>query len=303
MDVNIIDTVNRQLVDLGIQSFENKERDYSHFHASQWDKCHRQIAYCYYHALGLISVDAGCLKNTISAQGQRIFDAGHTMHDRWRTYLERSGALMGVWECRHAHVDGHPEVSKFGENEKLGILRPEKCTCGRSDFIYREVGFLDEETMWGGHVDAIIDTVKFRQYQLSMLRNGKAQKEEGIDTQNIEDRYLVVDFKSMNPRQFEKLERPLSDHITQIQIYLYLSGLRYGKFIYEDKGLQAAKEYLVVRDEPLLRVKKFEALELKRMVKYVKPNGKRALPDRKHKDSTHRDCLQCNFRGHCWKGG
>jgi len=296
VDIKILDVINRQLQDRAILEFESQDRDYTHFHASQWDKCHRQIAYYYYYAKGLIKVDRSSLKNIINPVSQRIFDNGHSMHDRWRRYLRASGSMMGCWECMMCGW-------RDGEKEKLGILDPTCCPkCVSDKLIYHEIGFLDQETLWGGHVDTVLDVAIFRKYQLNLAFNGNTPDNyEGFSPEKPEDKYLLVDFKTMNPRQFNELQEPLPDHNTQMQIYLYLSDLKYGKFIYEDKWTQSVKEYLVVRDDNLLAVKKDEALRLKFIVENTNKQGLRVLPQRSYKERTHKECLRCTFRGHCWK--
>lgn len=290
MNINIVDAIDKQLQDEAIAEFESKERDYGHFHPSQWDKCHRQIAYYFYHSKGYIQVDRSSLKNNVNPVMQRIFGNGHGMHDRWKNYMIKTGALMGVWECPKTH-------EKFGVDQKLGVLKP-----GPETYIYHEVGLFDEETWWGGHVDCVIDVNLFRKYQLTFLaRDGKTLPEEGNKPIPAEEQHIVVDFKSMNPMQFSKLQEPCIEHNTQMQIYLYLTGLKYGKFIYEDKATQNTKEYLVTRDDALLAVKKEEALRLRFILTHTDSQNRRVLPVRQYKERTHKECLRCKFRGHCWK--
>jgi len=293
VDINLVDAVDRQLILRGITAFNNGDRDMTHFHASQWDKCHRQIAYHYYYAKGYIDLDESSIKNTIDAKLERIFENGHNVHARWNRYFRNTNAILGCWRCVQCK-------KLIGDDLALGCLEPNKpCSCGcKEDYKYEEVGFFDEETMWGGHVDAILDIDLYRKYQKSfLLKIDDTDKE--VETQNA-DKYLIVDLKSINPMQFNKLENPLPGHITQMQIYLYLSNLKYGKFIYEDKGSQSTKEYLVVRDEHMLAVKKEEAIWLK-FVLTNDDKGVRRLPNRKYNSRSHRDCLRCKFRGDCWK--
>ena len=262
-----------------ISDAKKSTRDYTHFHSSEWYKCHRKIAYAYYEAKGFIKLDESVYK--FDPQLERIFDNGHFTHDRWRKYLEKTNALMGRWECQNWMAHEKPKI--FGLENKLGILKPDKCECGSDRFIYHEVGFYDEETMWGGHVDAVMD--------LSLLDLHSS----------AECKYLIIDFKTMNPFQFKKLAEPLPEHIVQMQIYLYLSGLRVGNFLYEDKGCQAVKEYIVEINEELIAEKKKEALRLKGILHHS-ADGRHYLPERGYDSRGHQECLRCKFRGHCWKG-
>ena len=175
--------------------------------------------------------------------------------------------------CLNHMVHDKPMI--FGEDNSTGILRPDKCTCGCTRFEYVEVGYRDEETNWGGHVDAVVDV---------------PDREEPI----------IVDYKSMNPHLFAKLSEPLPKHKTQIQIYMYLSKLRLGKFIYEDKGTQRAKEFDVPRDDSYIAIKVEEAKALKYCITHKNSKGQRVLPARGYMSSGHKECIACKFRGHCW---
>lgn len=285
MIVNLLDIVNARLTSNAVKAIENKDRDYTHFHPSEWDSCKRKIAYAYYEAKGFISIDSSALK--IDPKGERIFDNGHSMHDRWRKYMGWTNALMGRWMCLNWMAHEKPQI--YGLDEKLGVLKPEKCECGSTRFEYIELGFLDPETMWGGHVDAVID-------------NKLAGNAAGFEDINCseDERYIVIDFKTMNDYEFKRLEEPKPQHNTQMQIYLYLSGLKFGKFIYENKNNQETKELLVVRDDTLLEVKKAEALSLKQLVETPNQRGGRSLPKRGFDSKTHYQCMRCKFRGDCW---
>ena len=287
MIVNLLDILNQKLVEKAIAEIESKDRDYTHFHPSAWDGCKRRIAYEYYEAKGYITIERKALK--IDPQVQRIFGNGHSMHDRWRQYMEWTKSLMGRWMCKNWMV--HKEAPKiYGKEKKLGVLRPEQCECGSDRFEYIEVGFLDKEVLWGGHVDGIID-------------NEIAAKESGYKDAVCEpdERFIVIDFKSINDFGYsKKLESPKSEHITQLQIYLYLSGLKFGKLLYENKNNQGVKEFLVPRDDKLLDVKRAEAIALKDQVEARNSHGSRTLPKRGFDSKTHSQCMRCKFRGDCW---
>ena len=97
MIINLLDIINQKLIQKAVAEIESKDRDYTHFHPSEWDGCKRKIAYTYYEAMDYISIDRSALK--IDPQGQRIFDNGHSLHARWGRYLEWTKALMGRWMC------------------------------------------------------------------------------------------------------------------------------------------------------------------------------------------------------------
>ena len=264
----ISNAVNKQL----IEDAKTNNRDYSYFHASEWSRCHRKIAYAYYESKGYIKTDSSSVK--IDVQLQRIFDNGHYMHKRWSSYLEKTGMLRGVWKCTNIFTHDIPKV--FGEDDRYGVLKPEACVCGNKNFDYIEIGFSDPETLWGGHVDAILDI-------------------------GTNDDMLIVDFKSINPFGFSKLTAAKDDHITQIQIYLYLSGLKYGIVLYENKADQALKEFFIERDDEYIAAKKQEALSLKQVVEGTNSDSKKVLPLRAYTSKGCTECLRCKFRADCWQ--
>lgn len=296
LKINLLKGVERYLT----EKAKNNPRDNSHFHPSSWDDCKRKIAYQFYEAKGYINVQDSAIK--VSPQLERIFDNGHFVHARWQQYLSCAApqAVYGMWKC------SNPLCNEIhGTNQKLGVVKPSKCSkCDSFDFKYQEVGFFDPETMWGGHVDAIVDVRKWNETIVGQLNPQDPNEMIAVNVfpyPDEDDSMTIFDYKSMNPFDFKKLEKPKSEHITQIQIYMYLSGLKYSKFIYEDKSNQAVKEFLVERDDNLLQVKINEAKELKYVVLNTKSSGKRALPNRGYPEKSHKKCIRCKYRGHCWK--
>jgi hypothetical protein len=282
MFVSIVDVVDEYLVKKAL----NNDRDNNHFHASSWNKCHRKAAYLYYCAKEYIKVDTAAVK--IDPKLERIFDNGHYMHARWGSYLENCCEwLRGRWECSRCGTI-------HGEDEPLGCLRPEKClscfnTAGveKGVRVYKEVGFYEEETLWGGHVDAILD---FRIIKPE-LYNGRTDA----------DCCIIVDFKTMYDYGFKQLKEPTEDHMIQMQIYLCLSGLNEGRFLYEDKDNQKVKEYVVKRDDELIKKERQKAIDLKYLVTHTNSAGNHVLPPRKYPSKSSVECKRCEFRGDCWK--
>lgn len=287
VNISIVKAIDKFLVERA----KTNDRDMTYFHASGWEDCHRKIAYAYYEAKNIIQIDTGALK--IDPQMQRIFDNGHYMHDRWRDYLVACGepAILGRWQCMNWSAHKDPVI--YGTDEKLGILKPAKCPCGSTKFRYVEVSFHDEETWWGGSVDTIIDITKWPN-----VKHGDYKRVEDIPN---DERYFVIDYKSMNPYEYKNLEKPKPEHITQMQVYLYLSGLKNGKFLYESKADQGVKEYLVRRDQAMIAVKREEAIRLKYQLLTTNSQGKHVLPPRGYDSRGHKKCLECKYRGHCWR--
>ena len=295
------------------RAIEDEDRDNSHFHPSEFHGCKRLMVYKYYAYTGIIKLMPNAIKP--SAILQRIFGNGHHIHYRWTDYLvdRRCGEsmLMGMWRCKNAYAHEHlwkvdPKKNKdeckpkiYGIDKKLGQLKPqnpcEKCGC--PDFKHDEIGFYDEETMMGGHIDGLL-----------LWTTGD---------------YIILDYKSARKRVWDSVyDKPKPEHYTQMQSYLYLSGLKYGKFLYECKDDQEIKEINVRRNDEYIDSIVSDAKLLKQIVTTTKSNGKRVLPPKSTSLNPERDakigrevkvfertesgrlpyaCNRCPFRSHCWK--
>lgn len=273
IDINLENLINKILA----HKSQNNDRDYTHFHSSEFHECHRKIVYKYYEAKGICSPSEPAVK-LIDPQLQRIFDNGHGVHFRLGKNLEGTGILKGRWKCR--------SCSKiFGKKEVLGTHRPKKCDCSGQKFQYQEVGFYDPETMIGGHVDAILD-----------LRGQGSISEDASD----EESHILVDFKSIRAEAFKRLIGPKDSHFIQIQIYLHLSGLCVGKLLYENKNDQKFREFLVPRDDACIQKVITDGQNLKKIVTSTNSKGQHTLPLRPHKKNNVKECAECAFRSHCW---
>lgn len=273
IDISLEKLINQVLV----KKSQNNDRDYSHFHPSEFYACHRKLAYKFYEAQGICSPSEPAV-GLIDPQLQRIFDNGHGLHFRLGKNLEKTGILKGRWTCKSCS-------KTFGKKELLGVHLPKKCDCGGQKFHYQEVGFYDPETMLGGHVDAILD-----------LRGRENIPEDAEE----EDSHLLVDFKSIRAEAFRRLIAPKDSHFIQMQAYLYLSGLKMGKFLYENKNDQMFREFLVPRDEACIQKIRSDGQGLKKVVTSTNSKGKRTLPPRAHKRNNIKECVECAFRSHCW---
>jgi len=277
LDINLEHLINRVLE----QKIKENDRDYSHFHPSEFDQCHRKLVYKIYEAQGICTASN---PRMIDPRLQRIFDNGHFLHSRLGQNLAATHLLRGVWKC--------VQCGTFhGKLEKLGIKKPKECDeCSSNRLKYHEIGYFDEETLLGGHVDGILD-----------LRGESVNGETIPINCSEQESNIIVDFKSMRAEVFRNLMEPKPNHYSQMQLYLYLSGLHFGKFLYENKNDQSFKEFLVTRNEDFIFTKVNEARDLKKIVTTKNSEGKRTLPPRKHNKNNVKECVECSFRSHCWK--
>jgi len=259
-NVNLEHYINRVLT----KKSENNDRDYSYFHPSEFSQCHRKIVYKCYESQGVCDAsepNAG----RIDPQLQRIFDCGHHLHFRLGKNMEETGLLKGRWACLMCG-------KRYGEEQKLGVHKPNICTedsCVSERFKYVEKAFRDEDTLLGGRVDAILD-----------LRGQEVNGVMIAPDAPEEDSHIIVDYKSIRGEAFRKLISPKPEHFTQMQIYLFLSGLNAGKFLYECKNSQAFREFLVIRDHEFIKTQVEAAKQLKKIVTGSNSEGRRTLPPR-----------------------
>ncbi len=289
VDIDLEELINDAIV----EAAKEDVRDYSHFHPSEFDKCHRKLVYKFYEYNGMVNYDN--TKEVISPVLHRIFGNGHGVHYRLGENLRRTGCLKGHWKCSLANHPDHPEQKIYGTDQKLGIHQPEKCVCGCTNFSYKEVRFHDEEAMLGGQVDAILD-----------LSGRKINGEIIPINAPVEDSHIVVDFKSIYSYGFTKLAGPSKSHYCQMQIYLYLTGLKCGKFLYENKDNQRFRQFLVRRDDDFIKARIDEAKFLKKIVTHLNSNGERVIPPRPRAymepvvRNNSKECMDCKYRAHCW---
>jgi len=240
---------------------EANDRDYSYFHPSEFADCLRKIAYNFYGAPK---------KGSHSPQLLRIFDNGSWMHLRYTSYFERAKVLRGYWKCLN------PMCGKiFGREEKLGVFAPYlddnfSCECGNTNRLgYEEVRVTsDPEFNFYGNVDAVI---------------------------KLEDEHYVLDYKSMNSFSFKRFKEPYQKHIVQVNIYLWLLGLKKGFLLYENKDNQEVRLATVERNDKLISQIQTRAKELNALLKSKK------LPQRKYDAKSASECKNCLYRDLCWK--
>jgi hypothetical protein len=169
-------------------------------------------------------------KDKVTADLSLIFAHGTALH--WvlqNRLLPVLGVLLGKWKC-HGCGETQGELGK--ELATSLSLRPVTCfRCGGKEFLYEELYFFDPVLRVGGHPDGFL--------RLPGL--------PGVG---------VFEAKSISERGFRSVrDLPMIDHVVQIQMYLSMTRLQWGKILYWNKagnGLGALKEHLVERDEEMI---------------------------------------------------
>lgn len=252
-------------------------RRYDIFHPSAWGYCLRKIAYQYYNEKN------GFFKKSdadVNSRLEMIFDNGHHVHARWQEYLDAAGVLRGLWRCPN------PSCSKiYGLGSKIGIFNPSRtvegwrCSCGNDKKLcYEELSIVSPvEYNFKGNCDAVLD-----------FRGSSFEVGSDLDV-------IVVDFKSMKDSDFSKLEHAKPEHVVQVNIYMWVLGLKGAIVLYENKDKQILKEMFVPRDEKLILKIRKQALWMTKVLK----DGK--LPPRsKSYSRSSEPCLWCEFKDLCY---
>ncbi len=250
----------------------DKSRGYSYFHPSAFGSCFRKMAFQHY----------GIPKDHLTEpRSYRIFDAGHAHHYRMQSHFAQMGILRGYWKCRICN-------KLHGTDNKIGIFCPEDCDCkktifkdiilegkerkGLDLFEYEEIFLEDKEHNFKGHCDGIIELIK----------------------DNPKERY-VIDFKTVKEQKFAYLKEPDQVYIVQINIYMWLSGVKKGIIFYEEKNTHELREFRVSYDESKIEDIKKNALKLKKVL-----DAKQLPSIPKTFAKSKKPCCYCEFREKCW---
>jgi hypothetical protein len=134
--------------------------------------------------------------------------------------LPQAGILLGKWNCRFCGAT-------YGCTQ-VPVKRPTKCAkCDADKFEFEEFWFGDESYKIGGHPDGLIQL--------------PAQPGLGI-----------LEIKSIGTWKASAVKNsPDMGHAIQLQCYLWLAGLDWGRILYWDKGANGMKaliEHHVDRD-------------------------------------------------------
>ena len=220
---------------------DRAKRGYLHFHPSSFGGCLRCTAFQYHSETN----DKFKNKSPVDMRFRRICDAGHAFHDRMQRDLSIMGVLRGWWKCKACG-------NITGKDDPIGTFLPETCECKRRKadkrtgiklFEYVEI-FLQSDPKYNfkGNCDGILE-----------LEPGEPSS-----------RY-VIDFKSINEGGFSYLRKPDPKYVTQMRIYMWLTGVRKGIIYYEDKNKHELREFEVTYDEDMVDHIKDTASKLKKI--------------------------------------
>jgi len=167
----------------------------------------------------------------IGYQLAMIFRTGHAMHDMMPELYMKD--LLGRWVCKRCGAE-------YGKGDLL-VSVPDHCShCSQKwsngwephfgKFWYREPYFKHKELPFGGHVDGVINTDKFK---------------------------FILDVKTINDMGFNKVwtsKVPSPGYIAQLHCYMWLSGIHRARILYINKNNSKMFELPIKYDEKVIEL-------------------------------------------------
>ena len=182
-----------------------------------------------------------------------ILENGTTFHERMENVMEKAGILIA------------PELSI--KSQELNIS-------GRSDAIIKN--HLPHEVS-----DEIVKL---------------ADPEGKVVYEGPESEILIVELKSINKRGFDWLTKKnehKEEHELQLQLYMYLTGIKQGILLYECKDNQSLAEFYIKYDQQKVD---YIVNKIKNINKHVEEG---TLPQREYV-KTDFQCRYCDYADICW---
>lgn len=185
----------------------------------------------------LCARDGRVRRDRVDADLMMIFEHGNGLHwDLQNRILPLTKTLYGRWLCgscgtyHGGQAEWHSPFKGFSDSQ---ILRPASCSnCQAAltsdNSLYSEQWIKDPKYRLAGHPDGFLRLEGF----------------PGLG---------VLEVKSISPRgAYEVRNCAKLDHVTQAQCYMWMTGCRWGKVLYWDKGTGGMKgliEHTVEYDE------------------------------------------------------
>lgn len=217
-----------------------------------------------------------------------------------------------VGRCRRSiayQMLGYPGKQIPGQN--LLIMENGTSFHERMEKIFEEMGIMiapelkltDGELRISGRSDALVWNFLREEDEpdgehIELYRSVKDA--EGNDVEELvysgpSNDVLIIEFKSIKDKKYDKLPKTKPDkkHNMQLQLYMYMTGIRRGAVYYEDKDNQEQKYYMVDYDEKV--VDKVVG-DIKYVIGHLDAG---TLPDRDFAPVSM-DCRWCDFYEICY---
>jgi CRISPR/Cas system-associated exonuclease Cas4 (RecB family) len=233
------------------------------FYPSSAGKCSRAIVYQM----------MGYEQEELDGRTLLIFENGNGYHTRMENLFHDTGLLIA------------PELS---------FEKPEWRISGRSDAVIKN--FLPHKS--SGNIIKLYEPEFQRNEDGSTYRdknNKKVKVGEKLLYEGADNDLIIVELKSISDKGFGYLDKygAKEYHIKQLQLYLYLTGVRQGMLLYENKNTQELKEFFIPYDEAVAKTV---------IDQIVLVNGcidTHTLPPKEY-EQTDYECRYCSYNSICW---
>jgi CRISPR/Cas system-associated exonuclease Cas4 (RecB family) len=195
---------------------------------------------------------------------------------------------------------GYPGKPIPGRN--LLIMENGTSFHNRMEHIFEEMGIMiapelkltDSELRISGRSDAIV---------WNWLKTETPEVDEIITLTDVNDKVvyegpqsdvLIVELKSINNKNWDKLPKTVAkmEHRLQLQLYMYLTGIRQGVIYYENKDNQEQKYYHMTYNPTM--VDKIVS-DIRYIIDHIDRNK---LPERDYSPVSF-ECKYCDYRDMC----
>lgn len=189
----------------------------------------------------------------LSPQSLSIFENGHSFHNRMEHWFDKAGILIA------------PELPI--KNDELNI---------------------------SGRTDAVINNPNSTKYQYLREVTLVDFNDKVIYT-GPDNEIALVELKSINYKGFNRVrnEGPKEEHVAQLQLYMFLTGIHHGIIFYENKNDQETLEFWIEYD-PVLVAKLIDKIKV---INAHVAGG--TVPDREGTRSSFK-CRYCDYQEICW---
>jgi CRISPR/Cas system-associated exonuclease Cas4 (RecB family) len=107
---------------------------------------------------------------------------------------------------------------------------------------------------------------------------------------------MIVELKSINEKGFTYLKgkgEPKEEHVQQIQLYMYMTGIHSGILLYENKNTQEMMDFYVEYNEEVVQEVVIKIMKAKQY------KERTIIPPRDYAKSSMQ-CTYCDFKNVCW---
>lgn len=205
-------------------ALRNAKRDTVHLHPSEMAKnawCTRST---WYKINGFKESEVG----RMDLRRMNILAEGNNIHDKWQRLMWSAGSLYGSWACKEcSHV--------------WDATSPSSCPRCLSPLLsYKEVAISNADYRVIGHADGVWEDDEGKAVvEIKSVGLGTLRWEAPALYKAYEDKEVSLD------DLWDRLKRPLTSHLKQVNLYMYFLGIHKGIVLYEWKPSQEVKEFHV----------------------------------------------------------